>query len=272
MENTQQKTPEQWFQMLKEPYRSEAIANINIFHYDYNEFEESLYNSLLHSFFWINSKQGLDYWSKIHNSIKAGETTYLEPENVSLINEVNNSQVTEQQNEIESEKVELRPENLVSGEVYRAVKDSEFSFIFRFLEKKYNMIWHDGLTWLNIPNKKSHGWILDTNKFYHATPEEKKLLLGEEQTDWEAKYNELKVENDSLKVGYRVLNEKFDELRVKFDQLEPKGEKVYFYTDHSGNLRISNDIQFALEKAGEDYRIYESNVIGKKKSVLIDEL
>jgi len=53
-------------------------------------------------------------------------------ENVSLINEVNNTQVTEQQNQTESEKVELRPEELVSGEVYTAVdvRDNDFFFVF----------------------------------------------------------------------------------------------------------------------------------------------
>lgn len=81
MENTQeQKTPEQWFQALKEPYRSEAITNIDKTHYDYRDFQESLYDSLMDSFRWNDTKQGYDYWQDVYVSIKRGETTYLEPE------------------------------------------------------------------------------------------------------------------------------------------------------------------------------------------------
>lgn len=98
------KTPEQWFKMLKEPYRSEAIANIDI--ESINIYYTSINKALCTSFVWSDSKQGDDYWVKISSSLEKGETTYLEPENVSLINEVNNTQVTEQQNQIESEKVE----------------------------------------------------------------------------------------------------------------------------------------------------------------------
>ena len=98
------KTPEQWFMQLKEPYRSQAIANID--KESINKYYTSINKALCTSFVWSDSKQGDDYWVKISSSLEAGETTYLEPENVSLINEVNNTQVTEQQNQIESEKVE----------------------------------------------------------------------------------------------------------------------------------------------------------------------
>ncbi|NBU80618.1 MAG: hypothetical protein EBS55_03080 [Flavobacteriaceae bacterium] len=79
--NNEQKTPEQWFKLLKEPYRSEAIANIDVNRDNYKNYPKSFYDALNNSFSWYTSKQGRDYWAKIQVSIKAGETTYLsEPE------------------------------------------------------------------------------------------------------------------------------------------------------------------------------------------------
>ena len=74
MENTQ-KTPEQWFQMLKEPYRSQAIANLVD-----NRPVLSLNSALECQNAWKLTQQGFEYWNKIAVSIKAGETTYFEPE------------------------------------------------------------------------------------------------------------------------------------------------------------------------------------------------
>jgi hypothetical protein len=104
MENVQGKKPAEWFKQLKEPYRSQAIENINS--ESINLYCKSIIDALYDTFTWVDTPQGDKQWVDIHNSIKAGETTYLEPENVSLINEVNNTQVTEQQNQIEPEKVE----------------------------------------------------------------------------------------------------------------------------------------------------------------------
>lgn len=196
---------------------------------------------------------------------------------------------------LKPEPIELRPEDLVSGEVYKAVKDSEFSFIFRFVEKKDNMICHDGLIWLNIPNKKSHGWILDTNKFYHATPEEKKLLLGEEQTELEnikklleesnrlyalktieftklqEKYEELQDLSDAIKEDWDKKVEEIEHLKSK-QQLEPKGEKVYFYFDRDmEKFDYSESLDEAKINSEECQPIYEAVCIGKKKSVLVSE-
>ena len=94
-----------------------------------------------------------------YETIKSGETTYLETENVSFINEGNNTQVTEHQNQIEPEKVES----------------------------------------------------------------------GNNQ------------------------------------------EKVYFFSDTEGNVRIIGDLGYALELSEEKERIYEAICIGKKKSVLVSE-
>ena len=104
MENTKGKKPAEWFKMLKEPYRSQAIENINSEFI--NLYFKSISDALGSTFTWVDTPQGHKQWIDIHESITAGETTYLEPENVSLINEVNNTQVTEQQNQIEPEKTE----------------------------------------------------------------------------------------------------------------------------------------------------------------------
>ena len=83
MENTQQKTPEQWFQMLKEPYRSEAIKGINKEVQYFKEYPESLLDALYFSLHWGKPfETTCNDWDVIYNSIKAGETTYLEHETV----------------------------------------------------------------------------------------------------------------------------------------------------------------------------------------------
>lgn len=102
MENTQGKKPAEWFKMLKEPYRSEAIAAIDKNFSLYEEYPESLKMALNNSINHIKHREFIE----VFDSIVKGEKTYLEPEIVSLINEVNNTQVTEQQNQIEPEKVE----------------------------------------------------------------------------------------------------------------------------------------------------------------------
>ena len=70
MENTQtQKTPEQWFQMLKEPYKTNALKAI-VFNHD-KRFD-SLLKALMNSTSWISGG-----FEEIIISLNAGETTYL---------------------------------------------------------------------------------------------------------------------------------------------------------------------------------------------------
>ena len=154
MENKQEKKPAEWFKMLKEPYRSEAIANIK--HHD--RLSERLHDSLCHAFHWKTSIQGLDYWHIIYNSIEAGETTYLEPEQIGNTDN------------LKPEPIELRPEELVSGEVYKNVfkdytyifqhqKTDKFIHYYKMLNFKFNFYYNDKMCFDGI--------------FYHATPEEK---------------------------------------------------------------------------------------------------
>ena len=123
-------------------------------------------------------------------------------ENVSLINEVNNTQVTEQQNQIEPEKVE---------------------------------------------------------------------------TDWKAKFEELQnryevlvTESHKLDVLSGEMCDKYTELKQQVET-QNNQEKVYFFSDTEGNVRIIGDLGYALELSEEKERIYEAICIGKKKSVLVSE-
>ena len=103
--NTEQKTPEQWFQQLKEPYRSEAIANICEHHK--NELVPTLLDALYRIKKWEETLQGFQYWHEIKESIYKGETTYLE--------------------------TELKPQDMISGEWYKIVC-TEFKFLIQFKE------------------------------------------------------------------------------------------------------------------------------------------
>ena len=402
MENTQeQKTPEMWFQKLKEPYRSEAIANI----VNKEAKIDSIDDAILKGFEWDKTKQRYEYWEQIHKSLSIGETTYLEPEtltpeqmelsnykhldwvvietkfckwlikvdyitdkdihdllsynitkcmlynnniplgineiklirpatkeevlkyfpdevfeNVSLINEVNNSQVPEQQKEKWSEKIdeiidthvvqklkpepiELRPEDLVSGEVYTLVSPSGHKYTFTHngfnvanSKVYYDLMYSHKSKKLFSKDKGQYFYMdidIDEDKFYHATPEEKALLLGEEETELEKvkklleesnrlyalktieftklqeKYDELQELSDAIKEDWDKKVEEIEHLKSK-QQLEPKGEKVYFYMDDNIGIKCS-DLQTALDYSKNNHPIYEAICIGKKKSVLVSE-
>jgi hypothetical protein len=111
MENTEQKTPEQWFQQLKEPYRSEAINNLSKKMSCYIEFPDSLIQALNCSFQFADSNEGNNYWWEILRSIKAGETTYLETEPAEY-KEILKSIDLSVFNKIKSTETELKPQDM----------------------------------------------------------------------------------------------------------------------------------------------------------------
>lgn len=381
MENTTQgKKPSEWFTQLKEPYRSEAIANVDK---DLiNPLSADLCEALKSSFIWSESKQGKEYWSNVLVSIVAGETTYLEPEligntdnlkpeqmesgkwyfldtnnfswlikfseiqtasiyiekaidvnnlnsiytktanicnvssthsirpatneevlkyfpdekfepiekgcpfdeNVSLINEVNNTQVTEQQNQKWSEKVELRPEELVSGEVYTLVNfDGNNKFTIQF--ESYNPKELNPISYKKM-RVHSSGVIIEDSIcchtegiIFHATPQEKALLLGEEETDWKAKFEELQDKYEKMELSYinsiETQDAKYDALADVYSKLELQQnnqEKVYFYIEPEFNtLMPINSIDKGLPEMPDGCNIYEAVKIGVKKSVLVNE-
>ena len=202
------------------------------------------------------------------------------------------------------EPIELRPEELVSGEVYTIEDYNGRKWTFRFDRKENNYLHYFKMLFQIGMDRYSNNWIahIESDKIFHATPEEKALLLGEEQTDWKAKFEELKDKYTKLEAYNDELTEKINELQKEYDRLkkdceketdlrrkwadnffslkeeynelfkkQSNQEKVYFFTTQSGDLRSSSDIETAKVKSGEDYRIYEALKIGVKKSVLVNE-
>lgn len=80
-----EKTAREWFEMLKEPYKSQAIKASE--EWPDMDFRKELYHSLddalLHDFRWDCNKAQND-WNEIHASIENGETTYLADANKDL--------------------------------------------------------------------------------------------------------------------------------------------------------------------------------------------
>jgi hypothetical protein len=71
MENS---TPEKWFQLLIEPYKSQAIENIQP---EYAHFTYSSLTSALKSFPWHQTKQGYDHWQNVLDSLVRLESKFL---------------------------------------------------------------------------------------------------------------------------------------------------------------------------------------------------
>lgn len=183
------------------------------------------------------------------------------------------------------EPIELRPEDLVSGEVYVATFNygDRYKFIFKHRDTLKNQINYEKM--INHSLQRFENANLDKSfKFYHATPEEKKLLLGEEETELE-KVKKLLEESNRLyalkTIEFTKLQEKFeklsaynDELTERINQTETKSnqEKVYFYFNEKELLWLAcTNKEFAIEFSKNNHPIYEAVCIGKKKSVLVSE-
>jgi len=69
-----QKTARQWFEMLNEPERSQAIENA-LSSDMHTRFPDRLYSShgrALDSFVWEETEQGYEYWDAIVDLIECG--------------------------------------------------------------------------------------------------------------------------------------------------------------------------------------------------------
>ncbi|ADF42363.1 hypothetical protein S-CBS2_gp007 [Synechococcus phage S-CBS2] len=67
------KTPEEWFEQLPEPYRSQAIANRTIDSVvDIGE-AHSLTEAFTVGFIWKNTPEGSNYWEKVYHMAEKGE-------------------------------------------------------------------------------------------------------------------------------------------------------------------------------------------------------
>jgi hypothetical protein len=71
MENS---TPEKWFQLLIEPYKSQAIENIQP---EYAHMKYSSLTSALKSFPWHQTKQGYNHWQDVLDSLVKLESKFL---------------------------------------------------------------------------------------------------------------------------------------------------------------------------------------------------
>lgn len=180
------------------------------------------------------------------------------------------------------EPIELRPEDLVKGEVYTFINDFgdksllKFSGKFNEVEVYYHVLKYEN------GKIQYNDWVNAKGKFYHATPEEKKLLLGEEETKPKLKTYEQQLLEVKLKESeYNLMDAKkecsdweakYNELKAKFDQLEQKGEKVYFYFNRDmEKIEIAKSLDEAKINSEECHPIYEAVCIGKKKSILVNE-
>lgn len=193
------------------------------------------------------------------------------------------------------EPIELRPEDLLSGEVYTFITNNGYKYTLKF-----NIIVDDkNLMYFKIFMYQSSAYYINGKfnylftKIYHATPEEKALLLGEEALiDWEAKYNQLQGVHQNLERQYRELKESYtnsynelqdkyeklsaynDELTERINKTETKNnqEKVYFYLeDMSLGWTFDRNKDSAINLSQSNYNIYEAVKIGVKKSVLVNE-
>lgn len=65
------KTIKEWLEELPEPYRSEAIENMEseVDRYTGDRIENCLRGALFGAFIWVDSPQGTVYWAEIFDSL-----------------------------------------------------------------------------------------------------------------------------------------------------------------------------------------------------------
>ena len=66
-----EKTIEQWFQELPEPYRTKALENCKS--PNDNEVVETLSTAIAVGFLWQDTPEGEDYWSEVNETLVADE-------------------------------------------------------------------------------------------------------------------------------------------------------------------------------------------------------
>jgi hypothetical protein len=258
--NTEQKTPIEWFQQLKEPYRSEAIENISNRMAGYVNYPSSLLAALNYSFDWMQSPQKLAYWEKIYDSIKSGETTYLE--------------------------TELKPQDMISGEWYVVETKNEYLIKFKTIE---------GMTVIKtkcyIYNRKQKS---DLNALCHchdiksirpATREEvlehfpdefqdeKKIPYSVYQPLFKLMSKEHNVSllptemEEIINLCEKILEARKDEKKEVESEL--KDGEVYFYYDRAEEYIITISLDMAINRAVDNTTIYKATPIGTKQTKAI---
>jgi hypothetical protein len=257
--NTEQKTPEQWFHQLKEPYRSEAIANIDVNYHSFQKYPENLGESLSCSFYFTKTKQGHTYWWQVCQSIKLGETTYLETE------------------------TELKPQDMISGEWY-VIDCGVGKWLEKFKELVGNKIYsyHSfDLDCFKYSKSGLHIGYSEGDKIRKATRKEVLEYFPDEfQEEKKIPYSiyqplfDLMCEQHNARLidseMQEVVNvcEKILESR-KDEKKEVESEEKYFYFDGL-SWWIDSDLEKCTELAESGSTIYRATPIGTKqtKSIL----
>lgn len=63
------KTVEQWLNTLPEPYRTQALNNVNTERLCSNAYDVS--EAIMKAFFWYDSTEGFHYWNDFHDSFNS---------------------------------------------------------------------------------------------------------------------------------------------------------------------------------------------------------
>jgi hypothetical protein len=268
--NTEQKTPIEWFQQLKEPYRSEAINNLSKKMSCYIEYPDSLIQALNCSFAFADSNEGNNYWWEILRSIKAGKTTYLE--------------------------TELKPQDMISGEWY--VIESVYNWIIKFKEIIGSHVYVYNSKSLNSKVESIYGESNHCNKnnitlirpatrkevlehfpdeFKDEKKEQKMKILVEAQGDVKyisaddfIKINKLfETISKKYSIDIEINNFKVDANSKAEEKKEVESEYIYFWTDGVYHYP-TKDIDLAIENARPESLVYRATPIGTKqtKSIL----
>lgn len=238
--NDQRKTPEQWFQLLKEPYRSEIVKYI----VEYNK--EKLFDSLLDAMYCsvLASFKDRDI---IYNSLKSGETTYLAEQ-------------------------ELKPQDMISGEWYVVDCGKCYRWLTKFREFKGNKIYNHIAFNLDdhcyCDNARMYIGYNKSNKIRPATREEVLKYFPNEFQEG-PKVNTF-CENKEKECNLNYCDENGCQER-KRNLVEPKEVKSklengewYYYSDKDGFFRRSNDLDFVLKESINNGTIYKATPIAIK--------
>jgi hypothetical protein len=248
MENTEQKTPEQWFQQLKEPYRSEVIKNIT--YSDYNA--KSLYDALYRC---VACKcKDLE---TIMNSVKAGQTTYLE--------------------------TELKPQDMISGEWY-VIDCGIGKWLEKFKELVGNRIYSYHSFDLDCCEYSKSGLHIgygEGDKIRKATREEvlehfpdefqqeKKIPYSIYQPLFDLmceQHNARLIDSEMqeiINVCENILESRKEENKQVESELKD-GEMYFYFID--GSFSATTELEYAIDNTINGSYIYRATPIGTKQT------
>lgn len=77
MNEEELKLPNEWFEYLPEPYRTQALANYN--NDKRSDYEVGFNHCLFTGFTWAQTDEGHQYWRNAHDRLRAGIIQKVEP-------------------------------------------------------------------------------------------------------------------------------------------------------------------------------------------------